>query len=543
MVRQRKQEAERSIVVQVNSENSYQELFNYCSRYGAVKSAFHYKTPDEQNNFILLEYHERSGCEDTLKHCQFNEDNPGVPVISPFLWFKATSTKKSKAKTTTDPPRLRCDDIQPVEEPTLNGLLQSAQSLDDQMLTLYRATCLNDLGTRMRFLAANQLEMALNGMFPFIKAFPFGSSVNGFGKVGCDLDMILRMHPFQRLTPTDNSRLVFHTKANLNNERSQTQRQMEALGDILHLFLPGVSHVRRILQARVPIIKFNHECLDLEVDLSMSNLTGLYMSELLYLFGEVDERVRPLVFCIRKWASATGITNPSPGRWTSNFSLTLLVLFFLQQLKQPILPSVNQLVKCATSNDIRITDNNINCTFLRDLNNLKFQRHNKDSLSYLLTQFFEFYSQFDFTGKAISLNEGRQTLKPDHAAMWIVNPLETSLNVSKNVSFEEVERFKFEVKNAAWILEEKSDKADDPFWGLLNLFKTNKQAIVRPQMFFKSRLVDVNDLFAGGGDHEEAKNHIKFSSSTLKNTVNAIRQQTKREIHKLEMSRTKNKRR
>lgn len=541
MVRQRKQEAERSIVVQVNSENSYQELFNYCSQYGAVKSAFHYKTPEEQNNFILLEYQERSDCEDTLKHCQFNEDNPGVPVISPFLWFKATNTNKSKGKTTKEPPRLRCDDIQPVEESALNDMLQSAQSLDDQILILYRATCLNDLGTRMRFLAANQLQTALNGMFPFIKAFPFGSSVNGFGKVGCDLDMILRLHPGQRLTPTDNSRLVFHTKANLNNERSQTQRQMETLGDILHLFLPAVSHVRRILQARVPIIKFNHECLDLEVDLSMSNLTGLYMSELLYLFGEVDERVRPLVFCIRKWASATGITNPSPGRWTSNFSLTLLVLFFLQQLKKPILPSVNQLVKCATSNDIRITDDNINCTFLRDLNHLKFQRHNEDSLSYLLTQFFEFYSQFDFTGKAISLNEGMPTLKPDHAAMWIVNPLETTLNVSKNVSFEEVERFKFEVKNAAWILEEKSDKSDDPFWGLLQLFKTNKQAIVRPQMFFKSRLVDVNDLFVGG--HEEATDHIKFNSSTIKNTVNSIRQQTKREIHKLELSRTKNKRR
>lgn len=68
------------------------------------------------------------------------------------------------------------------------------------------------------------------------------------------------------------SRLVYHTKENLTSGRIQIQRQMETVSDILHLFLPGVVHVRRILQARVPIIKYNHEHLDLEVDLSMSNL-------------------------------------------------------------------------------------------------------------------------------------------------------------------------------------------------------------------------------------------------------------------------------
>jgi poly(A) RNA polymerase len=143
--------------------------------------------------------------------------------------------------------------------------------LEDQMLVLHRATCLNDLGIRLRFLAAKQIEDSLKGMFPNSLAFPFGSSVNGFGKMGCDLDLILK---FNQDVDTDakNSRLIFHTKANLSNERSQVQRQMECVGDILQLFLPGISNVRRILQARVPIIKFNHEYLDLEVDLSMSNL-------------------------------------------------------------------------------------------------------------------------------------------------------------------------------------------------------------------------------------------------------------------------------
>lgn len=46
---------------------------------------------------------------------------------------------------------------------------------------------------RLRFLTARQVEMCLLGLFPNAIAYPFGSSVNGFGKMGCDLDLVLRL--------------------------------------------------------------------------------------------------------------------------------------------------------------------------------------------------------------------------------------------------------------------------------------------------------------------------------------------------------------
>lgn len=540
MIIARRQEASKSIVIQVSSEKSYQELVNYASQFGAVKSSFHYKIPEDLNNYIILEYEKSSECDNALDNCQFNAESPGVEVTSRFLWFKAADKQKSKVQSADAPP-LRFDDTRLISDTSLNEMIGAAGTLDDQILVLHRATCLSDFGTRIRFLAAKQLETALGGTFPYVQAHPFGSSVNGFGKTGCDLDLILRFSRDQQKAITD-SRLVFHTKTLLSNARSQTQRQMETIGDILHLFLPGVSHVRKILQARVPIIKFKHECLDLDVDLSMSNLTGLYMSELLYLFGEIDDRVKPLTFCIRKWASAAGLTNSSPGRWISNFSLTTLVLFFLQQLQKPILPPMKLLVKSATKDDIRIADDNISCTYLRNLQHLDFKRENTDSLSYLLIQFFEFYSQFNFGTRAVCLIEGKPIQKPDHAAMWIVNPFETLLNVSKNVSFEELERFKLEVKNAAWVLESSHQKTDESAWGLLNLFKTNKQQIVKPQMFFKSRLVDVSDIFGGPGTNDE-KREIKFKTNRVKTEISDIREATKRQIMRLELMKMKGKRR
>lgn len=73
------------------------------------------------------------------------------------------------------------------------------------------------------------------------------------------------------------------------------------------------------------------------------------MSDLLHIMGSLDYRVRPLIFTIRKWASEAGLTNSSPGRWITNFSLTLLVIAFLQKPfnSPPILPTLNKLVKLA----------------------------------------------------------------------------------------------------------------------------------------------------------------------------------------------------
>lgn len=162
-----------------------------------------------------------------------------------------------------------------------------SDQISDQISELYNLTKLNDLGLRLRFLTARQAESTLSGVFPNVCAYPFGSSVNGFGKMGCDLDVVMRFNEnrvsefvvtrklFQCVTflkENESSRLVFHCKAGSGSERSTNQRNMEAVGDLINLFLPGCSQVRRILQAKVPIIKYHQHLTNIECDLSMSNM-------------------------------------------------------------------------------------------------------------------------------------------------------------------------------------------------------------------------------------------------------------------------------
>ncbi|XP_030563298.1 poly(A) RNA polymerase, mitochondrial [Drosophila novamexicana] len=560
----RHQQAQRSIVVQVSSEKSYPELYNYCSRFGHIVTVQHYCVQHEDVlHYMLLEYASAGEATAAISSSAYNAElsgsssgsGCGVPVRSPFLWFRAATAgagRRGQAKLASNHKALPLSTIDGTRPPThdyLQELLRGADSIEQQLQLLYDQTRLNDLGVRMRFLAALQVQESISGMFPDALAQPFGSSVNGFGKMGCDLDLILRFDGKTTANGLDSqreaSRLIYHTKENLSNGRSQTQRQMECIGDVLHLFLPGVCHVRRILQARVPIIKYHHEHLDLEVDLSMSNLTGFYMSELLYMFGELDPRVRPLTFSVRRWAQSCGLTNPSPGRWITNFSLTCLVMFFMQQLRQPILPAIGALAKAASATDIRVTEDGINCTFARDMERVGFQSRNTSSLSELLLQFFEFYSQFDFHNRAISLNEGRALAKPDHSAMYIVNPLEQLLNVSKNVSLEECERLRIEVRNAAWMLESEVENTTlteserhEQSWGLLNLFKNPEKSVIRPNMFFKPRMVEVSDLFDKSQTAAMTPPAVNYKNVTVRQQVQSIKAAARNELKQMRESST-----
>ena len=56
-----------------------------------------------------------------------------------------------------------------------------------------------------------------------------------------------------------------------SNARFQSQRVMETLADIITLFVPGCSQVQRILQARIPILRFWSDFTSMQCDLSMTN--------------------------------------------------------------------------------------------------------------------------------------------------------------------------------------------------------------------------------------------------------------------------------
>jgi poly(A) RNA polymerase len=106
-----------------------------------------------------LQFDEISGCKEALKNASFDDDNPAIPVISPFLWFKARDSSKTKGVGEyKDMTSLIHQEIKCLDESELHEILSSAESIDHQILILHRLTQLNELGIRIRYLASHQLK-------------------------------------------------------------------------------------------------------------------------------------------------------------------------------------------------------------------------------------------------------------------------------------------------------------------------------------------------------------------------------------------------
>lgn len=189
------------------------------------------------------------------------------------------------------------------------------------------------------------------------------------------------------------------------------------------------------------------------------------------------------------------------------------------------------------SSDKYITEDGVDCSFLKDIKKYKTKTTNTETLESLLIEFFEYYSQFDFTSKAVCLNEAVALTKPEFSAMYIVNPLERGLNVSKNISLEEVERFREESRNAAWTLESQENKVSN--WGLLSIFENRKQVNYKLNFSFtskQSRLMNVRTLFEEGKEEGQTEKHeeIEYKNEDVKREVEGIKKERVEKIKALE---------
>ena len=126
---------------------------------------------------------------------------------------------------------------------------------------------MDTIGEKIRFLACEQIETCLSGLFPTAKVLPFGSSVNSFGKRTCDLDMAV-IHENNSQKNINGSKLVFHTKGADSFMQRHTPHLLNYVSYATQNFLPGCRDIVNIFNARVPIVKFNQDFLDLECDLS-----------------------------------------------------------------------------------------------------------------------------------------------------------------------------------------------------------------------------------------------------------------------------------
>nr|XP_027306362.1 poly(A) RNA polymerase, mitochondrial [Anas platyrhynchos] len=464
---ERREQAERTVLIKCPSRVNEKKLLQYLSSHGKINSHFFF---ENRGIHALIEFSEKSSVASL-------QDVVGIPKavehhVVPFKSRLFTFTLKNPvAKTAEETPvHLSRQSHIPVNE--LIQKLHQADSISSQMYILLNEYQLTEENIKLRFLACSLVQDFARAYFPDSTVKPFGSSVNTFGKLGCDVDMFLDFRDTQEHAAKMKKgpfEMEYQMKR-LPSERLATQKILSVIGDCLDNFGPGCMSVQKILNARCPLVKFAHQPTGFQCDLSVSNSIAIRSSELLYIYGTLDPRVRALVFSLRCWARVHGLTNSIPGTWITNFSLTMMVMFFLQKRSPPIIPTLDQLKELADEKDKHIIGG-YDCSFVSDLSKINPTK-NTETLDELLCDFFEYFGNFDFRKNSLNLRRGKEVNKPESSPLYIWNPFEQDLNISKNVNQPQLEKFVAMARESAWILQ-KEDRTQrminkEP-WGLAAL--------------------------------------------------------------------------
>ena len=241
------------------------------------------------------------------------------------------------------------------------------------------------------------------------------------------------------------------------------------------------------------------------------------MSELLYLYDKIDWRFCPLVTAVRQWAAWAKLTSVTPGNQITNFTLTLMVVFFLQRCSPPILPTLGEMTKMARPQVDTRQAEDINCSFLRDPFVFQLRsKSNSESPEDLFMGFLRFVGSFDFSEQSISIITGDSHRKFDSKPLYVQNPLERELNVSRNVTLTELTRLVMEARNALYILETQEDQNTGKNWGLLALPRAKSLRQIKQEMSHSNQVkLNIKDLFCD--DYEEEIDD--FTETRLSETI------------------------
>mmetsp|Transcript_38357 Transcript_38357/g.69509 ORF Transcript_38357/g.69509 Transcript_38357/m.69509 type:complete len:501 (-) Transcript_38357:591-2093(-) len=167
-----------------------------------------------------------------------------------------------------------------------------------------------------------QMEQCVQLLGPGWHVRPFGSAANTLCTRGADLDLT-----------------CFHESVRDQDSHLATQELRYKLLPLLRCH-PRFKIKEEIWSARVPIVKLLFDETT-EVDLSCHNPQALQNTYLLKTYAELSPQVRRLVLAVKVWARTEGVSG-APSGHLSSYSLTLMVLYFLQVqqgLEMPCMPT------------------------------------------------------------------------------------------------------------------------------------------------------------------------------------------------------------
>ncbi|EGZ23631.1 hypothetical protein PHYSODRAFT_556286 [Phytophthora sojae] len=267
-----------------------------------------------------------------------------------------------------------------------------------------------------------RVQQLLKQQWPTCRVLPFGSSESGLGFGGCDVDLG-----------------IYFEDVDVDAQgQFSPQERVELLATACER-LAGAFQVQEFVRnARVPVIKLWDSKRQVACDVCVGGVNALLNTALLKYYGQVDPRVRPLVFAVKYWTKQRGI-NDSVNGTLSSYGYTLLLVFYLQShyadMQLPAVHAVFQNLQSQTK--VSVLLERLQSFPTMELPST-FGTSEINSVGALLAGFFDFYAhRFNMEDEVVSIRMGRalsKTTKWSHPVGWrlsIEDPFELSHDIGR----------------------------------------------------------------------------------------------------------------
>ncbi|XP_029634137.1 speckle targeted PIP5K1A-regulated poly(A) polymerase isoform X2 [Octopus sinensis] len=405
-------------------------LYNYFMQFGKVVDVTYVDQNNSWGPFAFVKFENLAVASHVLRYKQHCFGKHFIRVQPKRMKFNAQLPYRpgQSGQRKVSPLKKRGKHIQPLEQVHVKDIIANLQkeilekiTVDEQIMLLFKQLRLTDKELQKRDEFCKLFRNILNPYFPGCSVSLFGSSVNGFGVRGCDIDVFLDLH---RPMPKDLKEQSDDASASLKFIKNQAvpmdeflqltaYKQVRFLQKILSKHLRDTfGNFFPIPSVQCPIVRFIHKKSNITFDLSLQNKNGLHNTVLLKYFSSYDWRVAPLVCIIRLWAKYQKLASIG-GTSFSSYSITLLILFFLQNTQPAVLPSVKELIELCTPEERNIVDDcNYSCP-KRPPEQVLPASKNTDNLETLLNKFFDFYLHIDYESTVISTHTGQLLPRSD----------------------------------------------------------------------------------------------------------------------------------
>nr|XP_006135950.1 terminal uridylyltransferase 7 isoform X2 [Pelodiscus sinensis] len=314
------------------------------------------------------------------------------------------------------------EDFKKIELDPLPALTPKFSNILDQVcIQCYKDFAPNIIEDQAREHIRQNLESFIRQEFLGTKLNLFGSSKNGFGFKQSDLDICMTFDGLETAEGLDCIRII------------------EELAKVLKKH-SGLRNVLPITTAKVPIVKFFHVRSGLEVDISLYNTLALHNTRLLSSYGAIDPRVKYLCYTMKVFTKMCDIGDASRGS-LSSYAYTLMVLYFLQQRKPPVIPVLQEIYKEPKKPEILVDGWNI--YFFDKVDELQAcwpdYGSNTESVGELWLGLLRFYTEeFDFKEHVICIRRKNllTTFKKQWTSKYIVieDPFDLNHNLGAGLS-------------------------------------------------------------------------------------------------------------